>query len=79
MIGVPITAMLVEHDDHAALLSALEVLTKGFTPPEGACTTWRALYAGCRKLADDLVEHIHTENNVLFPRFTAELRSPGQA
>jgi len=73
MIGVPITVMMVEHDDHAALLGALEVLTKGFTPPADACTTWRALYAGCRKLADDLVEHIHTENNLLFPRFAAQV------
>ena len=30
---------------------------------------WRALYAGLRKFADDVVEHIHTENNAHFPRF----------
>jgi regulator of cell morphogenesis and NO signaling len=30
---------------------------------------WRALYVGARKLTDDLMEHIHIENNVLFPRF----------
>ena len=70
MIAGPIAVMLAEHDDHGAHLRALETLTTGFEPPEGACNTWRALYSGCRKLADDLVEHIHTENNILFPRFT---------
>ena len=31
--------------------------------------SWRALYAGVRKLSDDLTNHIHIENNILFPRF----------
>ena len=35
----------------------------------GACRSWQALYAGAAKLRDDLIEHIHLENNVLFPRF----------
>ncbi len=38
---------------------------------EAACTTWRALYVGARKLTDDVMEHIHTENNILFPRVTS--------
>ncbi|HET6182394.1 MAG TPA: iron-sulfur cluster repair protein YtfE [Acetobacteraceae bacterium] len=68
-IAAPIAAMLAEHDDHGARLRELEALTGDFTAPEDACATWRALYAGARKLSDDLMEHIHTENNVLFPRF----------
>jgi len=71
MIRHPIAAMLAEHDDHGAHLRALQALTSDFTPPQGACTTWQALYAGLRKFADDLVEHISIENNTLFPRFTA--------
>lgn len=69
MIAHPIEAMRLEHDDHGVQLRRLEELTNGCVPPEGACNTWRALYAGTRKLADDLMEHIHLENNVLFPRF----------
>ncbi|HEX2943867.1 MAG TPA: iron-sulfur cluster repair protein YtfE [Rhodopila sp.] len=69
MIAQPIAMMLAEHDDHGAHLRRIEALTADFTPPEDACPTWRALYVGTHKLADDLVEHIHTENNVLFPRF----------
>ena len=71
MIAQPIAMMLAEHDDHGARLRSLEEITDDFTPPAGACTTWRALYVGARKLAEDLVEHIHTENNVLFPRFSS--------
>jgi regulator of cell morphogenesis and NO signaling len=71
MIAQPIAVMLAEHDDQGAHLRSLETITNDFTPPAGACTTWRALYVAAKKLADDLVEHIHTENNVLFPRFQA--------
>jgi regulator of cell morphogenesis and NO signaling len=68
MIEGPISVMLAEH---GANLRKLEALTNDFTPPADACTTWRALYVGARKLTDDVMEHIHTENNILFPRFTS--------
>ena len=68
-IGQPIAVLLAEHDDHGAHLRELERLTADFTVPDDACSTWRALYVGARKLTDDLMEHIHIENNVLFPRF----------
>ncbi len=69
MIGGPISVMLAEHDEYGEDLRKLEALTNDFEPPIGACTTWRALYAGARKLTDDVMEHIHIENNKLFPRF----------
>jgi regulator of cell morphogenesis and NO signaling len=69
MIGGPISVMLAEHVDHGENLGKLEALTNDFEPPVGACTTWRALYSGAKKLTDDVMEHIHTENNKLFPRF----------
>ncbi|MEI2736740.1 MAG: iron-sulfur cluster repair protein YtfE [Rhodoblastus sp.] len=65
----PIAVMLSEHDDHGENLRKLEALTNDFEPPVGACTTWRALLAGARKLTDDVMEHIHIENNKLFPQF----------
>ena len=71
MIAAPISMMRHEHDDHGENLRAMDRLTTHGVPPEGACNTWRALYAGTRKLARDLMEHIHLENNVLFPRFGA--------
>lgn len=69
MIEHPIGMMMSEHDGHGEHLRVLETLTNDFTPPDDACPTWRALYAGAKKLSDDLIEHIHTENNILFRRF----------
>jgi len=71
MIAHPIGMMRHEHDEHGEELKALSALTHDATPPADACNTWRALYAGIGKLAEDLTEHMHIENNILFPRFGA--------
>ncbi len=65
----PIAVMRMEHDEHGVALRRLEELTHGINPPRAACTTWRALYAGLRTFRADLMQHIHTENNILFERF----------
>jgi regulator of cell morphogenesis and NO signaling len=69
MITAPISRMRFEHDEHGERLANLETLTGGLQLPEDACPTWRALYTGLRKLIDDVHEHVHLENNILFPRF----------
>jgi regulator of cell morphogenesis and NO signaling len=69
MAAAPITVMRIEHDGHGAALRRLEDLATGFVPPRAACTTWRALYAGLQTFREDLMVHIHTENNVLFEQF----------
>jgi regulator of cell morphogenesis and NO signaling len=71
MIGHPIGMMRHEHDEHAKNLQAMSEITNGLSAPDDACGSWRALYAGLAKLADDLTEHIHIENDILFPRFGA--------
>ena len=65
----PVARMRAEHNDHAQLLVALRRATDDFQPPAEACNSWRALYAGVAKFCDDLVQHIHLENNLLFPAF----------
>ncbi|TGG92972.1 iron-sulfur cluster repair protein YtfE [Natronospirillum operosum] len=62
----PITVMQHEHDDHGESLQHIIELTDDMTPPPHACNTWRALYLGLDGLRNDLMEHIHLENNVLF-------------
>ncbi|UXY13657.1 iron-sulfur cluster repair protein YtfE [Chitiniphilus purpureus] len=62
----PISVMRFEHDQHGETLARLAALTHDFTPPAEACNTWRALYAGAAQLCEDLMQHIHLENNVLF-------------
>jgi regulator of cell morphogenesis and NO signaling len=69
--GGPIACMRAEHDDHGEALAQLAALTRDFSPPEDACTSWRVLYAGCARLDGELREHIHLENNLLFPRALA--------
>ena len=71
MIVHPIGMMRQEHDSHGEEPEALAQLTDDLTVPAEACNSWRALYAGLAKLADDLTEHIHIENNILFPKFEA--------
>ncbi len=68
----PIAQMRHDHVDHGEVLERIAELTGDFIPPDGACGTWRALYAGAARLRDDLIEHIHIENNILFPRFESD-------
>ena len=67
--GGPIAVMRMEHSSHGEQIAKLMAMTNDATPPAGACTTWRALYAGIAQLVDDLMEHIHLENNRLFTEF----------
>ena len=67
-VQMPIRVMMQEHDDHGENLQRLRELTADFVPPPEACATWRALYSGLETLEAELMEHIHLENNVLFPR-----------
>lgn len=65
---MPVGVMEREHDEHALDLQRTRELTTDLVPPPPACTTWRALYLRLSELERDLMEHIHLENNVLFPR-----------
>lgn len=64
----PITQMTLEHDGAGVALAQLRQLTDDFTPPEGACNTYRALFDALLTFEQDMHQHIHKENNVLFPR-----------
>ena len=68
LAGGPMQVMEMEHDQLGALLRRLRELTNDYRPPEGACNTWRALWAGLEAFERDTHKHIHLENNVLHPR-----------
>ena len=72
MARIPIQVMEHEHAAHGEHLDVLKSLTNNLTPPADVCNTWRALYSGIQEFMDDLMMHIHTENNILFPRVIAE-------
>lgn len=60
-----------EHESAGAALVQFNALTDGYTPPEWACNTFRALYDGLAKLEQNTHQHVHQENNVLFPKALA--------
>ena len=68
----PITRMIADHDQAGEELRTLRGLTNNYTPPTAACPTWRALYRALEDLEKDLHQHIHLENNILFPRALAQ-------
>ena len=67
-LAEPITQMLAEHDVVGDLFKEMRALTGGYAPPEDACGSYRAMLAGLEEMERDLHEHIHKENNVLFPQ-----------
>ena len=66
-----ISVMQREHDSAGEALQRLRELTGGYEVPAGACNTWRALWHGLAALEADMHQHIHLENNILFPRALA--------
>lgn len=83
---VPITGSLAEplqrlRDEHEVvgnLFKRIRTLTGGYAVPDGACNSYRAMLSALEEMELDLHEHIHKENNLLFPRvleLEAELSS----
>lgn len=64
----PIRVLRAEHEDHARGLTRTRELTADLVAPPEACATWRSLYDGLRRLESELMQHVHLENHVLFPR-----------
>lgn len=67
-VAMPITMMTQEHDAVGAMTAEMRRLSQDFQLPEGACPTYHAFYDGLREFEQDLHQHIHLENNILFPR-----------
>lgn len=57
-----------EHLEVGNILTEIQFLTNEFTPPFGACTTFRVLYQELQAFQADMFRHIHLENNILFPK-----------
>ena len=67
-VANPIRVMEHEHDNAGDALSRIRELTNNYEIPDDACNTYRAMLDGLRELEIDMHQHIHKENNVLFPR-----------
>ncbi len=64
----PIQMMEVEHQSAGEALSFIRSATGDFTPPSDACETYRVTYRELEEFEGDLHQHIHLENNILFPK-----------
>jgi regulator of cell morphogenesis and NO signaling len=64
----PIHAMMKEHDAAGELVKQIRKASLEYTTPAGACTSYKALYQDLREFEADLHQHVHLENNILFPR-----------
>ncbi len=64
----PITVMEQEHDHAGNLLNDIRVFSNDYMPPQDACTTYRLCFASLKAFELDLHQHVHLENNILFPK-----------
>lgn len=63
----PINMMESEHESAGGNMQAINELSNGYNPPEWACNTYKVLYAKLQEFENDLHQHVHLENNILFP------------
>ncbi|NUM53414.1 MAG: iron-sulfur cluster repair di-iron protein [Candidatus Hydrogenedentes bacterium] len=64
----PVRQMEMEHHDAGAALERMRTLTDDYTPPDWACNTYRVMLDALARLEHDMHQHVHKEDNVLFPR-----------
>lgn len=67
-VSNPVATMVHEHDAAGNLLRSMRTLSDGYEAPAGACMSYKTLYSALAEFERDLHQHIHLENNILFPR-----------
>ena len=67
----PVSMMEHEHDSAGNALRALRASSNGYAAPPDACVSYQTLYKTLAEFEADLHQHIHLENNILFPRAIA--------
>lgn len=67
-VNNPVRMMMKEHDVAGDILRELRKITNDYTVPSDACISFQTLYQALAELEADLHQHIHLENNILFPR-----------
>ena len=67
----PISRMEQEHDSAGNALRAMREASSGYVAPSGACVSYQTLYKALTEFEADMHQHVHLENNILFPRAIA--------
>ncbi len=76
-IQAPLDAMIHDHDSAGDLIKAIRSLSDNYTPPDYACPTYRITFQKLREFDEDLMMHIHLENNILFQRVKEQTQTDG--
>lgn len=67
-VNNPIRMMMREHDTAGEIVRELRALTSDYKAPADACISYETLYQALENFEKDLHQHIHLENNILFPK-----------
>jgi regulator of cell morphogenesis and NO signaling len=67
-VSNPVQMMEMEHESAGGALRELRALSSDYTPPQEACFSYRTLFSALETFEKDLHQHIHLENNILFPK-----------
>lgn len=70
-VNNPIRMMMMEHDTAGEILRELRKLSSDYAVPADGCISYQTLYSALQGFEQDLHQHIHLENNILFPRAIA--------
>lgn len=70
-VNNPIRMMMMEHDTAGEILRELRKLTSDYAVPADGCISYQTLYSALEGFEQDLHQHIHLENNILFPKAIA--------
>ncbi|HKD82910.1 MAG TPA: iron-sulfur cluster repair di-iron protein [Candidatus Angelobacter sp.] len=66
-VSNPVHMMELEHDSAGAALKAIRTASQSYSAPEDACFSYKTLYSALQEFEADMHQHVHLENNVLFP------------
>jgi regulator of cell morphogenesis and NO signaling len=64
----PVRRMILDHDNVGQVLQKMHGVSSGYSVPADGCTSFKSLYQALEAFERDLHQHIHLENNILFPR-----------
>jgi regulator of cell morphogenesis and NO signaling len=70
-VSNPVHMMELEHDSTGAALKEICALSGNYTAPADACFSYKTVYSALKEFEADLHQHVHLENNILFPRAIA--------
>ena len=75
----PVRMMMQEHDSAGGALRQMREVSRNYATPDDACISYKTLYGALQEFEADLHQHIHLENNILFPRAIAMEEKAGHS